>query len=87
MTISNTVTPNNDSTGQAGLFSNASGVDLVKYPQGRPCKVIRKCLDANDPYLVEQGLEEEAPCYLIELDGHVMWALMEEVTITTGETQ
>lgn len=79
-----TVIPNEESTGVSGVFSNASGSELEDYPQGRPCKVIRKCLDANDPYLVEQGLEEEAPCYLIELDGQILWALIEEVTITTG---
>jgi len=63
------------------LFKNASGVGLDEHPNGQPCEVVRRCVDASDPYLVEHGLQEEAPCYLIKLNGEFIWALLEEITI------
>ena len=66
----------NDNNQIPAVFKNASN------PQPQPCFVIRRC-NENDPFLVKNGLEEEAPCWLIKFpDGHESWALLEEVSLS-----
>lgn len=69
------------SDAKKGVFNSASGFEASKHPNGRPCNIIRKCEDGSDPYLIQNDLQEEAPCYLIEVGGVTMFALLEEITI------